>query len=159
MGIRKKRSNGLRLLAAMITCAAIFAATSWGLKNAAAQNSGVSSSKSATPRPASEAKSAANKPISYIVAKGQIVKEILLTGELKAARSTSIATPNIRSSFANTVSFLALEGTIVKKGERIVEFDDSSLLSQKSEAERVMDEAKLAIEKKKTDLEADRCDP
>ena len=45
-----------------------------------------------------------------------------------------------------------------KRGDRIVEFDDSSLLSNKSEAERTLDEAKLNIEKKKADLEADRCD-
>jgi HlyD family secretion protein len=77
---------------------------------------------------------------------------------LKAARSTAIAAPNIRSSFSNTISFLAPEGTYVKKGERIVEFDDSSLLSQKSEAERTLDETKLNIEKRKVDLEAERCD-
>ena len=47
---------------------------------------------------------------------------------------------------------------MVKKGERIVEFDDSSLLSQKSEAERTLDEAMLNIQKKKADLEAERCD-
>ena len=53
---------------------------------------------------------------------------------------------------------MAPEGSFVKKGERIIEFDDSSLLSNKSEAERTLDEAKLNIEKKKADLEAQRCD-
>ena len=53
---------------------------------------------------------------------------------------------------------LAPEGSFVRKGERIVEFDDASLLSNKSEAERTLDEAKLNIEKKKADLEAERCD-
>ena len=76
-------------------------------------------------------------------------KELILTGELKAARSTSISAPDIRSSFSNMVTFLAPEGSQIKKGERIVEFDDSSLLSQKSEAERTLDEAQLNIEKNK----------
>jgi HlyD family secretion protein len=155
MGMKTKQSFRFRPLVAVITCAAIFAATSWCLKNAAAQNPGLSSTKTTTPLPE---KSKPKGPSAYIVAKGQIVKEILLTGELKAARSTSITTPNIRSSFSNTVSFIAPEGTLVKKGERIVEFDDSSLLNQKSEAERTLDETKLAIEKKKVDLEAERCD-
>jgi multidrug efflux pump subunit AcrA (membrane-fusion protein) len=56
------------------------------------------------------------------------------------------------------VTFLAPEGAQIKKGERIVEFDDSSLMSQKSEAERTLDETQLNIEKTKSDLEAQRCD-
>ena len=103
-------------------------------------------------------KANSGKPADYKVAKGQIIRELVLSGELKAAHSTVINAPNIRSSFSNTVSFLAPEGSIVKKGERIVEFDDSSLMSNKSEAERTLDEAKLSIEKKKADLEANRCD-
>src|SRR5262249_26022508 len=43
-------------------------------------------------------------------------------------------------------------------GERILEFDASSLLSQKSESERKLDEAKLKIEKQKADLDATRAD-
>ena len=56
------------------------------------------------------------------------------------------------------VTYLAPEGAQLKKGDLMVEFDDSSLLSQQSEAERTLDEAKLNIEKKKMDLEAQRCD-
>jgi HlyD family secretion protein len=158
MGIDKKHSSGLRFLTVAIATAAIFTAASWRLQNAIAQNPGLDAAKSATPLPASAAKSNSSQAAVHVVAKGPIVRELLLTGELKAARSTSITAPNIRSSFSNTVSFLAPEGTIVKKGERIVEFDDSSLVSQKSEAERTLDETKLNIEKKKVDLEADRCD-
>jgi multidrug efflux pump subunit AcrA (membrane-fusion protein) len=96
--------------------------------------------------------------VRYTVANGQIQKELVLTGELKAERSTIINAPNIRSSFSNMVTFLAPEGVQVKKGDRIVEFDDSSLSSNKSEAERTLDEAKLTIEKTKADQEAQRCD-
>jgi HlyD family secretion protein len=128
------------------------------LQPASAQNPGLKSTKEATPLPASPAKQIPGKPAAYTVANAQIVREIILTGELKAARSVIINAPDVRSSFSNTISFLAPEGGIVKKGERIVEFDDSSLLSNKSEAERTLDEAKLNIEKKKADLEADRCD-
>jgi multidrug efflux pump subunit AcrA (membrane-fusion protein) len=127
------------------------------LQPASAQNPGITGGKKDALPEASE-KQAAGKSATYNVTKAQIIKHILVTGELKAERSVVINTPNIRSSFSNTISFLAPEGATVKKGERIVEFDDSSLQSNQSEAERTLDEAKLNIEKKKTDLEAQRCD-
>jgi HlyD family secretion protein len=158
MGMGKKHSNGFRLLAATATVAVILAVISWCQQNATAQNPSIDTTKSTTPLPPPTAKSNSAQITAYTVSKGQILRELLLTGELKAARSTSINAPNIRSSSSNTISFLAPEGTLVKKGDRIAEFDDSSLVSQKSEAERTLDEAKLNIEKKKVDLEADRCD-
>ncbi len=92
------------------------------------------------------------------VSTGDIARDILITGELKAARSTDIIAPEVRSMFGTSITFMALEGTAVKQGERILEFDATSLLSQKSEAERVLDEAKLKIEKTKVDLEVQRAD-
>jgi multidrug resistance efflux pump len=127
------------------------------LQPASAQNPGLTSGDKDAPPAAAEQK-IPSKPAAYKVTKVQIIKEMLVTGELKAARSVVINAPNVRSSFSNTISFLAPEGSIVKKGERIVEFDDSSLQSNQSEAERTLDEAKLNIEKKKVDLEAQRCD-
>jgi HlyD family secretion protein len=158
MGMEKKHLTGFRLLAATATIALILAAVSWCWQSASAQSPSIDAAKSATSLPPTTTKSNSTQATAYIVSKGQIVKELLLTGELKAARSTSITAPNIRSSFSNTLSFISPEGTFVKKGERIIEFDDSSLLSQKSEYERNLDEARLNIEKKKVDLEADRCD-
>lgn len=94
----------------------------------------------------------------HVVESGQIVRVIILTGELRAERSILINAPRIQSSFQNTITFLAPEGKFVRSGERVVEFDDSSLLSQRSEAERTLDEAILNIQKRKVDLEAERCD-
>jgi multidrug efflux pump subunit AcrA (membrane-fusion protein) len=127
------------------------------LQPASAQGPGVKSGKADGGPPITTVASAAKAAI-YKVARGQVQRELILTGELKAARSTSLSAPDIRSSFSNMVTYLAPEGSQIKKGERIVEFDDSSLLSQKSEAERTLDEAQLNIEKTKTDLEAQRCD-
>lgn len=158
MGMEKNRHSGFKFLVISLTAVVMLLAAAWYLKSASAQNPGLDSTKTSNPLPSATAKPVSAKPAAYTVTKGQIIKEIVLTGELKAARSTSISTPNIRSSFSNTVSFLAPEGSLVKKGERIVEFDDSSLMSNKSEAERTLDEAKLNIEKKKADLEAERCD-
>jgi HlyD family secretion protein len=157
MGMEKKRHSGFKYLAASLVAIA-FVAAAWYAQPVSAQSPGFNSTKNTTPLPPSDAKPTGNKVATYAVAKGQVIKELVLTGELKAARSTVINAPNSRSNFSNTISFLAPEGSIVKKGERIVEFDDSSLLSNKSEAERTLDEAKLNIEKKKADLEAEKCD-
>ena len=89
---------------------------------------------------------------------GDVVKRLVFTGELRAERSIQISVPRISSAFASTITFLAPEGAPIRRGERIVEFDASGLLSSKSESERRLDEAKLKIEKTKADLEAQRTD-
>ncbi len=137
---------------------AVLGTAMWNLRSASAQNPGLTGSKKAAPLPAIAEKQKPGKPAAYEVANTQIIKEVLITGELKAAQSVLISAPDIRSNFSNTISFLAPEGAVVKRGERIVEFDDSSLESNRSEAERTLDQAKLRIEKKKVDLEAQRCD-
>jgi HlyD family secretion protein len=154
--MEKKRINRPTALAAVLVVVA-FLAASFGLRHVSAQSEGVSAGKNADRPPVSDT-APQPKLAVYKVARGQVEKELTLTGELKASSSVSITAPDIRSSFSNMVTFLAPEGAQIKKGERIVEFDDSSLLSQKSEAERALDEAKLTIEKTKADLEAQRCD-
>ncbi|HXK59386.1 MAG TPA: efflux RND transporter periplasmic adaptor subunit [Acidobacteriota bacterium] len=89
---------------------------------------------------------------------GDVLKTFFITGELRAQRAIQISVPRIRSGFASLVTFLAPEGAQVKEGERLVEFDSSTLMSQHSEAQRKLDEAKLKIEKKKADLEVQRAD-
>jgi HlyD family secretion protein len=151
-----KKKAFLRVFMAVAAGVTLLISAGLWLQSVSAQTMGVSS-KSDTRPPITTAAQGPRITI-YNVAKGLIQKDLLLTGELKAARSTSIAAPDIRSSFSNMVTFLAPEGAQIKKGERIVEFDDSSLMSQKSEAERTLDEAQLNIEKTKSDLEAQRCD-
>lgn len=157
MSMEHNRSARLKLLAAVFSTAVTILAA-WCLQSAAAQNPGLTSSKNAASPPSESEKQMPGKQAAYKVTNAQIIKEINVTGELKAAQSVIISAPRIRSSFANTISFLAPEGSVVKKGERIVEFDDSSLESNRSEAERTLDQAKLRIDKKKADLEAERCD-
>lgn len=158
MRMKNKRPSGFKPLVTGLAIVGLLMAAAWCLQPASAQNPGLTSTKNSSPLPASNAGPVSSKPAEYKVTTGQIIKEIVLTGELKAERSIEINAPNIRSSSSNTVSMMAPEGSFVKKGERIIEFDDASLLSNKSEAERTLDEAKLNIEKKKADLEAQRCD-
>jgi HlyD family secretion protein len=158
MSMKKKRHVGFGLLRAIVAAAVILYSVIGYLPPASAQNPGLTSTKDDKPIPTSTEKTADKVAAAYVVKNEDIVKNVILTGELRAEVSTSITAPMIQSSFSNSVTFLAPEGSIVKKGERIVEFDDSSLVSQRSEAERSLDEAKLSILKKKADLEAQRCD-
>lgn len=158
MGIKRQKYIGIRRITVFAAAFIVLVAAGLYYQPASAQNPGLKSNKGETPLPAPAAIPQPEKEKTYTVVREQIDKEIILTGELRAANSTVINVPDIRSSFSNMVTYLAPEGKEVKKGERIVEFDDSSLASSKSEAERTLDEAKLSIEKKKADLEADRCD-
>ncbi len=156
--MKKKRYNAIRILAVFAAIAVIFVAAGLWYNPALAQNQGISNGKADKNLPKAAAAPEPAKQKIYTVANGQVIKELTLTGELKAAQFTSISAPDIRSSFSNMVTFLAPEGSQIKKGERIVEFDDSSLLSNKSESERTLDESKLKIEKTKVDQESQRCD-
>ncbi len=155
MGISKE-ANCIRLSIKAAVVVFIFLAAGFFFPPAFAQNSVANNTKTSAPIPSPAAPE--SKPVVYKVEEGQVVKELVLTGEMRAKNSVLINAPEIRSSFSNTIAFLAPEGAQIKKGDRIVEFDDSNLLSQISEAERTLDEAKLNIEKKKADLEAQRCD-
>ena len=98
------------------------------------------------------------KEEALVVSATDIPDTILVTGELQAARSREIRVPRIRSGFASAVTYLPLEGTKVKQGDRILEFDASALLTQKSEYERQLDEARLKIKKTESDLNSQRMD-
>lgn len=123
-----------------------------------AQNPGLTSAKAKNPIPTEVKEVETARKEAYTVAKGQIQKDLILTGELKAAQSIVISAPDIRSSPSMMVTYLAPEGARIKKGDLLVEFDDSSLMSQKDEAERSLDEKVLNIEKEKMDLEAQKAD-
>jgi HlyD family secretion protein len=156
MGMNGNQRNLCRCLAAALAVIVFSAALCY--RPVSAQAPGLNSTKNAQPVPVPAAAPVSEKNVLYKVATAQVIRELILTGELRPARSVSITAPDIRSSFNNMITYLAPEGANIRQGERIVEFDDSSLMSQKSEAERALDEAKLTIEKTKADLEAQRCD-
>ncbi|MEJ2098231.1 MAG: efflux RND transporter periplasmic adaptor subunit, partial [Deltaproteobacteria bacterium] len=147
---RKYLAVFITLILAVLLAGIFFGSTS-------AQDSEVSEVETSSSSPTPAAEPAAKLDV-YKVAEDAIITEVLLTGEMRAERSVAIDAPDLRSSSSQTITFLAPEGSKIKKGDLIVEFDDSSLLSQQSEAERTLDEAKLKIEKTKADLEAERCD-
>jgi HlyD family secretion protein len=97
-------------------------------------------------------------PTVYTVAKGDISRTILITGELQAVRSMQIQVPQLKLSASTKITFMAEEGKTLHKGDKLIEFDASALATQIIDQKRTLDEATLSIEKKKKDLEATRCD-
>ena len=156
MKMRKKLFAGFRRCAAVaagiVVCASLFVPA-----RMAAQNPGLGGGKT-TPAIPIALEDITKKATEYVVEKGEIVRAILLTGELKAERSIVINAPRIQNSFGNTITYLVDEGTIVSAGERIVEFDDTSLINNRSDAELTLETRRLDVAKKKVDLESDRCD-
>lgn len=108
-----------------------------------------------TPAPKAEAEKG---PKVYVVENADVTRTILITGELQAVRSLDIQGPATKASASNSITFLADEGVTIRKGEKLVEFDASALLSQITDQQRQVDEAAMSIEQTKKDLEASKCD-
>jgi len=115
-----------------------------------------SSASTATPQGANATGS--TTPAVYTVANSDVSRTILITGELQSAHSTDIQVPTTKATATSTITFMADEGKSLNKGERLVEYDTSALVSQMDEQQRQVDDAALSIEKTKKDQEATRCD-
>src|SRR2546430_15656472 len=77
------------------------------------------------------------------VRRGNFVSEITLTGEIEAARGEAIVVPNL-PSWQTSIKWIADDGAAVKKGDRVVELDNSQFtggLDAKPPAEAQTDHA------------------
>ncbi len=66
---------------------------------------------------------------TFVVSKGSIKERILLSGELAATKSAKLKTPRTRSGRV-AIRWLADDGVAVKEGDKVVEFDNSQLVSE-----------------------------
>ena len=93
-------------------------------------------------------------PSSYSIAtveveRGEFVIDLLTRGEIDAANSTSISVPRLRRRMVLQIVDMAEEGTMVKKGDFLIQMDTS-------EAEQRVDEEKDNLENAKAQLESDK---
>src|SRR5436309_11859867 len=104
-----------------------------------------------------------------VARRGTLRERLVLTGELRAGRATDLVVPRT-SSWQLQIRWMEKDGTPVKAGQKVVEFDNSQFTSdldekrltaaqaaddlEKSRAEAATAEAekKFAIEEKKNDL-------
>jgi multidrug efflux pump subunit AcrA (membrane-fusion protein) len=63
------------------------------------------------------------------VRRGVFVSDVILTGELEAARGAAMTVPNL-PSWQTSIKWLATDGVPVKQGERVVELDNSTFTTE-----------------------------
>jgi HlyD family secretion protein len=85
------------------------------------------------------------------VAKGNLELTLSETGELKAKRSATITSPNDK-----LITYLAPEGSWVKKGDLLLSLDSSKYAIEASEGQSSVQVARSMLDKAKSDLESQR---
>jgi len=78
------------------------------------------------------------EPIIYTVKKSPFQVTVPAIGELETATATQISVPNVRTGGLK-VFWIIKDGSLVKKGETLVEFDASDLLQQLEETQHNLD--------------------
>ncbi len=103
----------------------------------------------------SDARSGATAPTdapaatqSRTILRGDFERDLLLTGELQAVHSIEIKGPQT-SLFQLRIQFMAEEGAVVRAGETLLEFDNSSLTDQVRDLETQILDARTQIVSKK----------
>ena len=89
--------------------------------------------------------------------RGTFVDRQLLTGKIEAVDSVILSVPR-SPVWRNTVTWLAEEGTFVKKGDKVGELDSSTFRSSLQDRRLDLLKAKLALKKARAQAEAARLD-
>jgi multidrug resistance efflux pump len=85
------------------------------------------------------------------VMREDLVQTVEVEGELQAVRSTEIGVPPV-GHWDFKIAFMAPEGTVVKRGTRILAFDTEALQRQLIEKQAEYQEAAKKVEQKQIDL-------
>jgi multidrug efflux pump subunit AcrA (membrane-fusion protein) len=86
-----------------------------------------------------------SEPVTYTIGKTAFAVAVPASGELEAATATQISVPNVRTGGLK-VFWIVKDGSLVKKGDTLVEFDASELLQQMEETENNLDAALRQLE-------------
>jgi len=84
-------------------------------------------------------------PAAMKVRRGELVRFLTFTGEIRAKRSVTLLSPDIRDLWTYTISYLAAEGSYVRPGDLVVQFDASELEVKRLDTEKKREEARVAI--------------
>jgi HlyD family secretion protein len=92
------------------------------------------------------------------VRKGTLVKHLTFTGEVRAKNSVTILTPDIRGLRGYTISYLVPDGSFVRPGDLLAQFDASELEVRRLDTEKDREEARIAIAQKEAEIDSRRQD-
>ncbi len=77
---------------------------------------------------------ASAEPVTYRLAKQSFIVKVPAVGELETATATHLSVPNVRTGGLK-VFWIIKDGSLVRKGDTLVEFDASELLQQMEETD------------------------
>ena len=89
--------------------------------------------------------SAGASPVASLeVTRGSLERHVLLAGELEAAEAHDLLVPRT-DSWAISIRWLAEDGAVVKKGDRVVELDNTAILEQISDYDLAVIQAGIEL--------------
>jgi HlyD family secretion protein len=88
------------------------------------------------------------------VHRGPFTREIVLTGELEAARGEAITVPQL-PSWQTSIKWIAADGSEVKQGDRVVELDSTAFASNLDGKRQTVVQAEQQLTQKKAEWSAD----
>ncbi len=103
--------------------------------------------------PAAEALPGNGSPAAAAVIRGDFTRELLLTGELQSVRSIEIKAPQT-NIFQMRIQFMAEEGSVVRAGDPLLDFDNSALAEQVRDLESRILDAEIQIANKDSELKS-----
>lgn len=101
--------------------------------------------------PAKDPAEAAGRRTGSPLSRGEFERALLLSGELQAVRSIAIKSPET-NTFQMRIQFMAEEGAFIKKGEDLLDFDNSALAEQVRDLESRILDAETQIVSKRNQL-------
>jgi multidrug efflux pump subunit AcrA (membrane-fusion protein) len=84
-------------------------------------------------------------------------RTILLTGELRAVRNEEIRTP-LTDTWPLQIRWMIPEGTLVREGQKVLDFDNTAVLSRLEEMRLARLEAAVSLRSTEAQLEAQRAE-
>lgn len=90
------------------------------------------------------------------VERSEFIVDINLRGEIDALNSINISVPRMRRRFSLQIVDMVDEGTIVKKGDFILQLDNSDALQNVDEAKDQLENAYAQLESEKANIESNK---
>ena len=94
---------------------------------------------------------------SLRVRRGTFASDVVITGELRAARGEELAVPRL-PQWQTSIKWIAQDGIETKKGDRIVELDNSTFSTNLDAKRQAVAQAEQQLQQKEAEWKADTLD-
>jgi multidrug resistance efflux pump len=91
------------------------------------------------------------------VRRGTFANDVVITGELRAARGEELAVPHL-PQWQTTIKWIAPDGAMTKQGDRVVELDNSTFSTNLDAKRQAVEQAQQQLQQKDAEWKADTLD-